>query len=45
MTEQIRDQSKAFISGMEKIVPYEVLKLFSYKELGIYLAGMPTVDI
>lgn len=33
------------MSGIEKVVPYETLKLFSYKELGIYLAGMPTVDV
>ncbi len=45
MTELIRDQAKAFMNGLEKVVPFETLKLFSYKELGIYLAGMPTVDV
>jgi hypothetical protein len=31
MTEEIREQSKAFMTGIEKIIPYNVLKLFSYK--------------
>ena len=45
MTEQIRPQSKAFMNGLEKVVPFDTLKLFTYKELGIILAGMPTVDV
>ncbi len=44
MTGLIRRQSKAFMRGIEKVIPYETLKLFNYKEVALYLSGMPTVD-
>lgn len=31
MTEGIREQSLAFISGVEKVVPIQMLKLFNYR--------------
>jgi hypothetical protein len=33
------------MGGLEKVISFDILKLFSYKELGMYLAGMPTVDV
>lgn len=45
MTEEIRDQSKAFMSGLESVIPYSTLSLFSYKEISLYLSGMPTIDL
>jgi len=45
MTEGIREQSKAFMSGLELVIPYSTLSLFSYKEISLYLSGMPTIDI
>jgi hypothetical protein len=44
MTEEIRDQAKAFMSGLEAVIPYSTLSLFSYKEISLYLSGMPTID-
>ena len=32
------------MKGLERIVPYDILKLFTHQELGIYLAGMPEID-
>lgn len=32
------------MSGIEQVIPYNVLKMFTYKEVGRYLAGAPTVD-
>lgn len=45
MTENIREQSKSFMSGLEMVIPYSTLSLFSYKEISLYLSGMPTIDI
>lgn len=45
MTENIREQSLAFISGVEKVIPIHMLKLFNYREIGKYLAGVSTIDV
>jgi|JI6StandDraft_1071083.scaffolds.fasta_scaffold19299_2 hypothetical protein len=44
MTDQIREQSRAFMQGLESVIPYSILRNINYKELGIYLAGMPTIN-
>jgi hypothetical protein len=31
MTENIREQSMAFMTGVEKVIPVSHLKLFNYK--------------
>lgn len=31
MTENIREQSKAFMRGLEAVIPYQTLNLYSYK--------------
>jgi hypothetical protein len=45
MTEGIREQSLAFISGVEKVVPIQMLKLFNYREIGKYFAGASTISV
>ena len=32
------------MGGLESVIPYSTLKLFSYKEISLYLAGMPQID-
>ena len=32
------------MKGLEMIIPYSTLKLFSYKEISLYFSGMPSVD-
>lgn len=44
MTETIRDQTKAFMKGLERVIPYSSLKLFTAQELGMYLAGVPEIN-
>lgn len=44
MTEQIRPQAKAFMEGLEQVVPYNILKCMNHKELGLYFAGMPKIS-
>jgi len=39
MAENIREQSLAFMSGVQKVIPIEMLKLFNYKEISKFLAG------
>lgn len=31
MIEEIREQTKAFMSGLESVIPYSTLSLFTYK--------------
>jgi len=45
MTENIREQSLAFIEGVEKVIPIHALKLFNYREIGKYLAGVSVIDV
>jgi hypothetical protein len=45
MTENIREQSLAFIEGIEQVIPIHVLKLFNYREIGKILAGVSVIDI
>ncbi|EAS06148.2 HECT domain ubiquitin transferase (macronuclear) [Tetrahymena thermophila SB210] len=45
MINNIEKQAKAFITGLEQIIPREALELFNVQELGLHLTGMPTVDI
>lgn len=45
MTENIREQSLAFIEGVELVIPIHALKLFNYREIGKYLAGVSTIDV
>jgi hypothetical protein len=44
MTDMIRPQSMAFMQGIESVIPYSILRNINYKELGVYLAGMPTIN-
>ena len=34
----------SFIIGLEEIVPREALDLFSEQEIGLQMAGVPTID-
>lgn len=45
MTDEIKEQSKAFMEGLQVAIPYSTLRLFSYKEISLYLSGMPTIDL
>jgi len=45
MTENIREQSIAFMEGLEKVVPLQLLKLLTYKEVGKFFAGHSTIDL
>jgi hypothetical protein len=45
MTDEIKEQSKAFMEGLQIAIPYSTLRLFSYKEISLYLSGMPTIDL
>lgn len=45
MTESIREQSLAFISGVEKVISIQMLRLFNYREMGKYFAGTSTISI
>ncbi|KAL4482579.1 hypothetical protein ABPG72_005822 [Tetrahymena utriculariae] len=45
MINNVEKQAKAFITGLEQIIPREALELFNVQELGLHLTGMPTVDI
>lgn len=44
MTSEIEHQTLAFIQGLEEVVPREALDLLTENDLGIHLAGMPTLD-
>ena len=45
MTENIREQSLAFIEGLEKVVPANHLKLLNYKEISKFLAGCAVISV
>ena len=45
MTENIREQSLSFMSGVEKVIPVNMLKLLNYREVGKFLAGCVAIDI
>ncbi|EGR34353.1 E3 ubiquitin-protein ligase, HECT-domain, putative [Ichthyophthirius multifiliis] len=45
MIANIEKQAKAFIKGLESIIPREALEFINEQELGLHLTGMPTVDI
>ncbi len=45
MTENIREQSIAFMSGVEKVIPVNLLKLLNYREIGKFLSGCIQIDI
>ena len=44
MTLEIESQLKAFIYGLEEIIPEKYLKFLSPAELGMYLSGCPEID-
>ena len=44
MTSVIRAQAKALMEGLEEVVPFDILKSMDYKDLGLYLSGMPKID-
>jgi hypothetical protein len=35
---------KAFILGIEEIIPRELINILNENELGLILSGLPTVD-
>jgi hypothetical protein len=45
MTENIREQSLAFMSGVEKVIPTTMLRLLNYREIGKFLSGCAVIDI
>lgn len=45
MTENIREQSLSFMSGVEEVIPTTMLRLLNYKEVGKFLSGCVTIDI
>ena len=45
MTENIREQSIAFMEGVEKVLPVKYLKLLTYKEIGKFLSGCVGINV
>jgi putative N-acetylmannosamine-6-phosphate epimerase len=45
MTENIREQSMAFMAGVEKVLSVNYLKLLNYKEIGKFLSGCAVISV
>ena len=44
MANEIESQTEAFIHGISEIIPMEALSLINEKDLGVRLAGVPSID-
>ncbi|KRX02286.1 HECT-domain-containing protein [Pseudocohnilembus persalinus] len=44
MTEEVKDQTKEFISGFYELVPFKAIRHFSLREFGLMLSGYKTID-
>ena len=45
LTEEIKPQIKAFLEGLNSIIPTNYIKIFDYKELELMFSGMPEIDL
>ena len=45
MTRGIEEQTKAFLEGINSVVPLEWLKYFDERELELMLCGMQEIDV
>jgi E3 ubiquitin-protein ligase HUWE1 len=45
LTNQIREQIQAFLSGFHEIIPRDLVSIFNEKELELLISGVPDIDI
>ncbi len=44
MAKEIESQTEAMIQGITEIIPIEALSIINEQDLGVRLAGVPTID-
>ena len=44
MAKEIESQTEAMIQGISEIIPAEALSIINEKDLGVRLAGVPSID-
>ena len=44
MAKEIETQTEAMIQGITEIIPADALSIINEKDLGVRLAGVPTID-
>ena len=44
MAKEIESQTEAMIQGISEIIPTEALSIINEKDLGVRLAGVPSID-
>ena len=44
MANSIKDQIKAFLEGLNDIIPKELLGIFDHRELEMMISGLPEID-
>ena len=45
MADEIKPQIEAFLEGLNDVVPAELIKIFTSKELELMISGLPEIDI
>lgn len=45
MANSIKDQIKAFLEGLNDIIPKELLAIFDHRELEMMISGLPEIDL